>query len=181
MPSVSTELEPFLNEVWLASGVTASLTGNARGHLAPWSIPGRCPARTILPRSWGWPEWKHRGSAPATQDAARTGVVHKERRCCCVPRCLGQGFYLMIPEAGWNHEVKSEVRAGWVFQLLTLHTSIKKISIMHFIIVVKHTQEGFYAGLIRARCNATLALLSHPLIHYIPNQELCKKKNIHDF
>lgn len=52
---------------------------------------------------------------------------------------------------------------------------------MHFMIVVKHTLEGFYAGLIRAQCNATLALLSHSLIHYISNQGLCKKKNIHDF
>lgn len=46
---------------------------------------------------------------------------------------------------------------------------------MHFIIAVKHIQEEFYAVLIVARCNATLALLSHPNIHYIHNQGLCKK------
>lgn len=40
---------------------------------------------------------------------------------------------------------------------------------MHFIIAVKHIQEEFYAVLIMAHCNATLALLSHPIIHDIHN------------
>lgn len=75
--------------------------------------------------------------------------------------------------AGWNQTQPESKLSFPTFDTSHLH---KKISIMHFIIVVKHTREGFYAGLIMAHCNATLALLSHPLIHYIHNQGLCKKK-----
>lgn len=46
---------------------------------------------------------------------------------------------------------------------------------MHFVIAVKHIQEGFCAVLIMAYGNAMLALLSHPIIHCIHNQGLCKK------
>lgn len=174
MPSVSTDPNLFLMRCGCLG--SHSLTDREqRGHLAPWWIPGRCPAKTILPRFWGCPEWKHQGSAPATRDAARTGVLHKERRCCSVPRCLGELGQEPGPGAGWNQTQPESKLSFPTFDTSHLH---KKISIMHFIIVVKHTREGFYAGLIMAHCNATLALLSHPLIHYIHNQGLCKKKRI---